>query len=746
MNNEEGILLSLSLIVLIIVLGLAPFTEAGNVIAGGLNNRDAEWATTIEVVNLSSSPSPLDDGVTSSTSDMITKNSSSFSVHNLNTSEDFSTIQEAIDAPNTTAGHIIEVDPETYTENVKVNKSLTIQSSSADPMTTIVQTVNASADVFTITAAHVTISGFTIEGAVGDVNAGIYLSSPDNRITNNILTSNYYGIISVNASGNNTIADNNASLNIIGIALIGSSGNTIRNNLAESNIEYGIYLESSNDNIVTNNTASFNQDYSYSGISLCNSSENKITHNTANSNGILSCGIELLGISCNNLIDNNSASSNDGSGIIFWDDFHDYNTITNNIASYNGYGGIELYGGRNNTIKNNIANSNGGPGIALCFWTKNNTLENNTVSYNEYSGIELIHDTTHNIIKNNTARHNGGSGIALYHSSSDNIVSHNELSSNQFGLSIAQVADEFKLSNNQIMNNTICSSEAHGIYLLDLKHANNVTYNTVSDSNLFGILVENSSNNTIHANTANLNERGIGLVESSAIAVMNNVANLNKISGLSLLNSSANKIRNNIARFNVYEGIHLSNSDNNTITNNDVSGTHDSGSYFGILLYSSSNNDLGNNNAGSNYYFDVFQYSSTGNTISNNLIYTQPDEIRGVRVYVPEALTPSLQSVAPSTNETYAIVVENLGNMPDTFDLVISSSDDPDVLYLDTYNVSLGPSEISANTTLYEKGIRIKMNVETIKLNVTDSVPGAYKVKVEAISSLDDAVKDSIET
>jgi len=41
-------------------------------------------------------------------------------VHNLNTSEDFATIQAAIDAFNTSNGHMIMVDPGTYNENVKV--------------------------------------------------------------------------------------------------------------------------------------------------------------------------------------------------------------------------------------------------------------------------------------------------------------------------------------------------------------------------------------------------------------------------------------------------------------------------------------------------------------------------------------------------------------------------------------------------------------------------------------------------
>jgi parallel beta-helix repeat protein len=609
--------------------------------------------------------------------------STTWTVHPTDPSANFNTIQDAI--ANASEGDSIEVWNGTYNESAVVHKRLVIYSrDGADA--TIVQAANSSDNVFNITANYVNITGFTIKGATGYQKAGVSLYSSHNTITDNNASFNYYGIALFNSS-KNVISNNTANNNIVGLLFYPTGGgnfNTITNNNFDRNND-GINVlgflgpNTSNDNTIINNSATFN---AYAGMNIYDSRNNTVERN-------------------------NFSYSQLSSGIQIWEN------------------------SSNNTINKNVANSNGQFGIRLMGLSNNNTVTNNIASFNKHSGISLTDSTSRNNITNNVAWFNTVSGIALYRSSNNNQVANNDLFSNLIGMSFLGS----DIMDNQISNNTVSCSKSHGIWLLDLRHPNNVTNNNASN-NLFGILLANSTNISINYNNATLNERGIVLGGSSEVQVTDNLANWNIISGISLLNSINNTLHNNTAHNNTYEGIYLSNSSLNDISRNTISS-----SYFGISLYSSNNNTITENVGESIYYYNIFNYSSTGNTIGNFAqedIHNQTDIIRAVRLYVLESRTSSLQSVTPSTNATYDIVVENLGNMPDTFDLNISSSDNPDVLHLDTNDVTLGPGEISARIVANE--------LETIKLNVSDNEPGIYRATVAAISRNDNTVNDVVET
>ena len=294
--------------------------------------------------------------------------------------DDYAKIQWAID--NATAGGTIIVRDGTYSENVNVNKRLTIMSENGSA-NCVVKASNPEDHVFYVTADYVNLSGFAVTGATERYKSGIALCVDHCNISGNNVTDNSHSIY-LSASHDNTITNNNVSNN-----------------------SYGIYLAMSNRNMLTNNNANSN---TYFGISLTwYSYYNTFTNNSVNSNSMN--GISL-GEWCEfNTFTNNSVNSNSRYGI-YVGEYSGCNKFTNNNVKLNGFYGIHLEWGSNEIYLNNFINSRNARSFCsgniwnstekITYTYKGKTCENYLGNYwDDYTGSDAdedgIGDTPYNI-------------------------------------------------------------------------------------------------------------------------------------------------------------------------------------------------------------------------------------------------------------------------------------------------------------------------------------------------------------
>ena len=277
--------------------------------------------------------------------------------------DNYTKIQWAVD--NATDGDTIIVRNGTYTENVKVNKRLTIKSEKGSA-NCIVKAATPN-NVFYVSADYVNISEFTLEGCVVNM-----------------------GGVGINLYASHCTIFNNKFLNT-GLFVIYSHQNTVENNTV--NGKPLVYLEGASDYSIQyagqivlvkcNNITVENMDLSNTcdGVRLWETDSCKIKNNdiSASESGI------RLDYSSNNTLRDNNLSTN--SNVIYLHHSCDNSLMKNNILSSFGSGISLSWSSNNNLITDNKVSNGGCNGIVLGH-SNNNTLTTNTVSKNEY-GIAL---------------------------------------------------------------------------------------------------------------------------------------------------------------------------------------------------------------------------------------------------------------------------------------------------------------------------------------------------------------------
>lgn len=180
-----------------------------------------------------------------------------------------------------------------------------------------------------------------------------------------------------------------------------------------------------------------------------------------------------------------------------------YSDFSNNLRD-----GIEIKHGTNRlNIEDNYISGNERHGLTLSRHSVHNTIRSNRIANNVEDGIVLDRGSNFNSVEQNTL---SGNQEALDIRQSDhNLISHNEIINNQVGLQLSE-----KAAHNLIINNQLSLNTAHGIYLNNGAHHNEVWHNQI-DQHENGIFLR-ASKNLVRNNHISQSNHGLHLNEEAS--------------------------------------------------------------------------------------------------------------------------------------------------------------------------------------------------------------------------------------
>jgi parallel beta-helix repeat protein len=256
------------------------------------------------------------------------------------------------------------------------------------------------------------------------------------------------------------------------------------------------------------------------------------------------------------------------------------------------------------------------------------------------------------------------------------------VSSTTDGICVKNITAYFTIRNCIIENG---GKHHFGIWLDHV--VNGRVKNCVSENNIYGVYLDDSSeNNIITNNTCSNNYHGIYLCFSSNNVVANNTCKNNVWYGIALYpNTSNNTLENNTCKNNLY-GIYIfSNSDNNRVYHNNfinnATQAYDNGynywndgypsggnywsDYTGVDNHKGENQDI----TGSDGIGDTPYYVSGG---ANRDLYPLMNPWPYSRVVVNVAISPSYEIGSLGGTLSYTVTVTNMGNVIDDYDLKVT--------------------------------------------------------------------------